>query len=182
MARLVEQPFAVRNDRNDAFAIPLTDGPTWKRVRFLFLPAYTGFRYGDRHYGISALLLRDAPAGEALTSDACMHDFESWSRPLLRGAHGEVTDPDMLRIRWHGTSVAVRKRDGSIPWGAETKRYATVYGAYPLWNTHCGVLAFAFSMNEDPAIAQQVRDRFARDAFEQFEPLVPKKPKELSRV
>jgi hypothetical protein len=168
LQRLLAEPWGIQSDKANALDIALPDAPHWRRVRFWLVPTYTGFRYGDKHHGAAAFLIREAPKDVPLTSDACLHDFESWARPIADGMRVTITDPEIARIPWQTGRVSVRARDTSVPFGFETKRYATVYGAYALWGTSCGILAYAFPMNEDAELARHVRDRFVHDAFSQF--------------
>ncbi|MCU0682544.1 MAG: hypothetical protein MUF34_09870 [Polyangiaceae bacterium] len=167
--RLLGEAFGARSDKRNSVGLALADAPLWKRVRFRLVPAYVGFRYGNSHHALAAFVVRDAPKGGPVTSDACMHDFEVWGRDFLRMVGGQSTDPAVARVRWKDSFISVRSREGSAPWLFETKRYAGAYGAYVLDGPRCGIVAYAFSMARDATLARQVRDRFAREAFGQLD-------------
>ncbi|HEU4533855.1 MAG TPA: hypothetical protein VFS00_07040, partial [Polyangiaceae bacterium] len=169
LERLLGEPFGARSDKRNSVGVPLADAALWKRVRFRLVPAYVGFRYGNSHHALAAFVLRDAPKGGPVTSDACMHDFEVWGRDFLRLVGGQTTDPAVARVRWKDSFITVRSREGSAPWLFETKRYAGAYGAYVLDGPRCGIVAYGFSMGRDAALARRVRDRFAREAFGQLD-------------
>ncbi len=169
LARLLGEPFGARADKRNTVGLALADASLWKRVRFRLVPAYVGFRYGNAHHALAAFVVRDAPKGEVVTSDSCLHDFEVWGRDFLRGIGGQSTDPTVARARWRDSFITVRTREGSAPWLFETKRYAGAYGAYVLDGPRCGIVAYAFSMASDPDLARRVRDRFAREAFEHLD-------------
>ncbi|HEU4407651.1 MAG TPA: hypothetical protein VFS43_20470 [Polyangiaceae bacterium] len=179
LERLLNEPWGPRADKKNSVAIGLPDSRLWKRIRFRLVPAYVGFRYGNAHHALAAFVLRDAPKGGPVTSDACMHDFEVWGRDFLRMVNGQSTDPTQARARWKDSFITVRAREGSAPWLFETKRYAGAYAAYVLDGPRCGIVAYAVSMASDPQLARRVRDRMAREAFEQLDvrgPLVQPPP------
>lgn len=169
LERLLNEPWGPRADKKNTVAVALPDSKMWKRVRFRLVPAYVGFRYGNNHHALGAFVVRDAPKGEPVTSDSCMHDFEGWGRDFLRMIGGQSTDPTIARTRWKDSFITVRTREGSAPWLFETKRYAGAYAAYVLEGSRCGIVAYAVSMARDPDLARRVRDRMAREAFEQLD-------------
>lgn len=163
--RLDHEPWGLRGDKKGHVSVALPDANNWRRVRMWFVPALTGFRYGDEHRGVSALFVRES---KATTSDACLDEFEAWARGPARQFDLEVEPPTDTEIRWRGQPVRVRQRDGAIPWGFWRKHYAGVYASFPAWPGRCATLTYAFPLDESAGSAHAARDRFAREAFARF--------------
>lgn len=167
LERLAMQPFAARNDRQATTFVPLADAPQWRRVKFWMFDPFTGFRYGDAHHAVGGVYLIDSPERDA-TSETCLHAFERWGSPLIRGLEVELGSPQTTKVTWRGQAMTVRTRDASVLWGTEKNTWAGVYGAYVPWPGTCAVLAYAFRGEEDLALARRVRDRFAERAYPLF--------------
>jgi hypothetical protein len=165
--RLSAEEWGLRVDRQDSMLVPLTDFKNWKRVKFKLVPSWTGFRYGDKHHGISALYFRAPPVTDP-TSDQCLVDFEQWARGLVSKFEAKITDADSTKVRWRGKDITVRSREGSgslIFYG--TRSYAVTYAAYPLWGG-CAILGYGFPMQESAEAARRTRDRYAKEAFHRY--------------
>lgn len=177
LARVLVEPMGPRVDRRDSVIVSLPDPGRWKRVKFKLIPSWTSFRYGDEHHAIATLYVRPPPVPNP-TSDQCMADFEKWGRELLANFEGKLTDADTTKVTWNGQSITVRSREGSgsfVFFG--TRSYAVTYAAYPIWGG-CAVLGYGMPMKESADLARQVRDRFAKEAFQSFVVKATEKPKE----
>jgi hypothetical protein len=166
--RLGVEAWGPRVDRRDSVLVPHPDPNNWKRVKFKLIPSWTGFRYGDKHHGISTLYMRPSPVPGEPTSEQCIIDFEKWGRELANKFEAKLTDADTTKIRWQGKDITVRAREGSATilfYG--TRAYAVTYAAYPVWGG-CAVLGYGFPMKESAEAAKRTRDRFAKEAFQQF--------------
>jgi hypothetical protein len=162
--RLLTQSWGQRADKRGAVMLGLPDSANWRRVTFWLIDTFTGFRYGDDHHAVAALFVRDAPSPGA-DSQACLREFEAWAESQASAFRAEVSVGSLDTTHWRESVIAIRRREGAVAWGLETRRYAAVYASYPFWDGSCATLAYAFPMKEDPDLAIRVRDRFAAQAF-----------------
>lgn len=178
IARLESQSWNGRGDRSATMLVPLTDAENWRRVKFWMFDPFTGFRFGDAHHAVAGVYLIDAPPGE-FTSQTCLRAFERWVNPLLRGMEVDVSTPVDSSATWHGAAITIRKRDATLLWGPDKRRWAGVYGAFAHWPGTCAILAYAVAASDDVELAHRVRDRFAREAFTRFVPRSEDRPRRL---
>ena len=105
---------------------------TGRPVEIVGVTTFGGFRYGDDHHAVIAILVRDADEGT--TPDACLDTFERWAEPTARDfnvsvetlstmrASGAVVAAENMPVASQGRGsksagrVKVSSRIVSVPW------------------------------------------------------------------
>lgn len=168
--RLSSENWGWRNDKRDYFHFPLSDFQNWKRVRFWGLPALVGFRYGDNHRAVAALWARPVQSGDPPTAAVCLDRFEEWGTPLAQGYSTSVSNTRTLAISRKGKDdVVVKTVDATVRSIFGNKKYLAAVGATIGWPNTCVIWGYAFKVEDAEDSAAKVRDRYAKEAFQQLE-------------
>ena len=175
--RLLKEQWGWRNDKRDVFHFPLSDWEQWRRVRFWGIPAFVGFRYGDKHRAISALWARRLRPDDAEDPQVCLDRLEAWGVPMADSYHVKVTKRGTSRASWKSTDdVLVQLVDAEVSSIFSHRKYAAVVGATFAWPRVCVVYGYAFRVDDAEDVVNEVRLRYAREAFSKLtvdDPLQP---------
>ena len=176
LVRQLSEPWGKRSDKDYQVHVPLTDRPHWKRVRFTGVDHLAGFRYGKDGHAVTLVVVQALEPGDALTSRSCLRRFELWARPQLNAYDVRLESTTERKITWRSGEVFIRLAEGAVNFGFSRRQYSTAWAAYPAYPRACLVYAIAIPWDTQPGLAQRVRDRWVREAFEQVETLTPEPP------
>jgi hypothetical protein len=168
LQRLVSDAWGWRNDKDDVLHVPLPDAQNWRRVRYIGVPSFVGFRYGDAHHAVNAVWVRAAENGRA-APDACLASFEDWGGPTARSFSVAITPGTVSRAPWTDREVVIKSVDAEINTLFANKSYRAAYGAYAMWPGTCTIFGVAVPVRGSPELAAAVRDRYIREAFSRME-------------
>lgn len=176
--RLQTEPWGWRADKRDVFHFPLSDWKNWRRVRFWGVPAFVGFRYGDKHRAVAALWARKLKDGDAATADTCMKRFEDWGHGVADQYSTKISEVQEQRVTWReADDVLVKTLEAQVKTLLSRRRYLGVVGATIGWPGVCVAYGYAFDADEVESEARAARDRYAREAYKQLT-RIPEKPPE----
>jgi len=177
LERLLHEQWGWRNDKRDEFHFPLSDWEQWRRVRFWGVPAFVGFRYGDKHRAVAALWARRLRTEDADDPQICLDRLEDWGGPIADFYHTTVTKGAISRVSWKDQDdVIVQVVDAQVSNVFSHRKYAAVVGATFGWPRICLVYGYAFRVEDWEEIADEVRLRYAREAFSKLTVKDPLRP------
>jgi hypothetical protein len=168
LQRLVAQPWGWRNDKDDTLHLPLADAQNWRRVKFIGVPSFVGFRYGDAHHAVVAVWVRAAEDGKT-TPEACLASFEDWGGPTARSFSVDIDPGTVSRARWTDTDIVIKAVDAQINTLFARKDYKAAYAAYSMWPGTCTIFGVAVPVRGSPEAAAAARDRYVREGFSRME-------------
>lgn len=176
LRRQLEEPWGLRNDKDDQLHAPTPDWSNWKRVRFRLVKHFTGFRYGKQHHVMALAFLLDVPEDSEQTTQSCMNRFEAWARPQLSD-YEVVFGPFKSRLsKWQSQPLQINYVDGHVDVGLDRHRFSLAWAAYAAYPDACLIYAVAVPWFEQEELARQVRDRWVKEGFEHMRPLTQKRP------
>lgn len=178
LQRLLDSPWGWRNDRQDAFHVPLSDWENWKRVRFWGVPSFVGFRYGDSHHAVMALWVKRLDPGDSDGDPGiCIDRMDRWAKPLSSTYRVRMTSREMARGSWKTQGdVAIRSVDAQVKALLATRTYHGTIAASFAWPRVCVVYGYAFEAGTAPEVSAKVRDRYVKEAFSRltvYDPYTP---------
>jgi hypothetical protein len=168
LGRLFVEAWGWRNDKDDVLHVPLPDWQKWRRVRYIGVPSFVGFRYGDAHHPVVAVWVRAAPEGQG-APDACLASFEDWGEPTARSFSVNILPGAVSRTAWTDREVVIKSVDAEINTLFAKKSYRAAYAAYAMWPGTCTIFGVAVPVRGSPEIAEAVRDRFVKEGFSRME-------------
>jgi hypothetical protein len=157
LERLDAAPWSPRRDRWGTIGIVLADARHWQRVKLWGYPTRAAFRFGDEHYGITAVWYQRTAGPD--DPESCLRRFVEEARPAAEayGVHAAATPP--VRA---GTMV-VEVIDATVDGVFDKKAYAGALAAYPSWPGTCLVQGFVVVAGQHPDLAARVRDRWVAE-------------------
>jgi hypothetical protein len=177
LSRQLEATWGARNDKDDLLHAPTPDWRNWKRVRFLGVDHFTGFRYGDEHHVVGIVFVQDVPRYGEPDALRCLRQFETWARPQIRDNDVELGEVGEVAQSWERGELIVRWVDGKVPLGFSVKEFSAAWAAYgSAYPDACLVYAMAVPWDGHGELAKQVRDRWVREGFQRMLPLTPERP------
>ena len=174
--RQLNEPWGLRNDKDDQLHAPTPDWQNWKRVRFRLVKHFTGFRYGEEHYVMALAFLLDVPPTSKQTTESCMNRFEAWARPQLSDYEVSFGEFQSTFKRWRGQPLQVNYVDGPVNVGLERHDFSVAWAAYAAYPDACLIYAVAVPWFEHGALARRVRDRWVAEGFQHMRPLTEHRP------
>jgi hypothetical protein len=168
LGRLLAETWGWRNDKDDVLHVPLPDWQNWRRVRYIGVPSFVGFRYGDAHHAVIAVWVRPAEEGKA-TPDACLESFEDWGGPTARSFSVNIIPGAVSRTLWTDREILVKSVDAEINTLFAQKSYRAAYAAYAMWPRTCTIFGVAVPVRGSADLAAAVRDRYVREGFSRME-------------
>ncbi len=168
LERLGAEHWGARRDRQGTIRIALADVRHWTRVRLWGEPTRAAFRFGDEHYGVTAVWY--SPAKGASDPESCLQRFIDEAKP--RGeAFGVHVDK---RTRVHVAQetlqagmtgpVPVEVVDASIDSIFDKDSFAGAIASYPSWPGTCLIQGFMVRAAKHPELAAKVRNRWVDEA------------------
>jgi hypothetical protein len=176
LLRQLSAPWGQRNDKDDQLHVPLPDWENWKRVRFWSVDHFAGFRYGKEHHAVSIVLVDDVKDGARSDVRSCLRRFERFARERLGPFDVRLGRASEKTTLWRSSPIQVRWVDGSVALGFSRLGFSAAWAAYPAYPDACLVYAMAVPWEDHGPLAQRVRDRWVREAFERVLPLTPTRP------
>jgi hypothetical protein len=187
LMRLLSEPFGAQTDKFGTIRSAFPDFANWRRVRFVGYPTRAGFRYGDQHYAIAAILYGPAQPDE--TPAGCLERFVNKARALGKTFNLElgpvareegVCHPrlSVLDPKPKPPNASARARPGQKPAARPMPAIRTEASfvsltasghwfaaavAYPTWPGSCLVQGFAVDGAEHPDLAEAVVARWLRE-------------------
>jgi hypothetical protein len=174
--RQLLEPWGQRNDKDNQLLVPLPDAGNWKRIRVWGVEHFVAFRYGKQGHALTAGVVQEVEAGEAIDSLRCLRRFDKWARPQLRAYDVKLGPIAQREVSWKNQSIMVESVDGHVDWGFSRRRFSAAWAAYPAYPNACLVYAVGVQWGEQEQLAKQVRDRFLLEAFQRVEPLTAERP------
>ena len=175
--RLANEPWGWRSDKQDAFHFPLTDWENWRRVRYWGLPTFVAFRYGDAHHGVTGLWVRALRPEDPDDINVCFDRMHDWGKRIATAYQTSFTLGTRATASWKAKDdVIVQTVDAGVFMLLTRRTYRAVVGVTFGWPRVCLVYGYAFRDDGDNSTAVQVRDRYAREAFQRLtvgDPLRP---------
>jgi hypothetical protein len=168
LERLIAQPWGWGKDKDDTLHVPLPDAQNWRRVKYIGVPSFVGFRYGDAHHAVIAVWVRAADNGNA-APQACLASFESWGEPTARSFSVSMGPGTVSRAPWTDREVLIKAVDAEINTLFTKKSYRAAYAAYAMWPGTCTIFGVAVPVRESPELAAAVRDRYVSEGFSRME-------------
>jgi len=168
LRRLTTEPWGWRNDKDDVLHVPLPDWQNWRRVRYIGVPSFVGFRYGDAHHAVIAVWVRPAESGKA-TTDECLAGFEEWGRPTAHSFSVEISPGTVSRAPWTDREVLIKSVDAEINTLFARKTYQAAYASYVMWPGTCTIFGVAVPVRGSADLAAAVRDRYIKEGFSRIE-------------
>jgi hypothetical protein len=180
------QKWGSRRDKDNQLVVPLVDKKNWKRVRFLLLDHFTGFRYGDDAHSVNVVLVQDiAPSVDERAShdppkppDAglCLTRAEEWAKPQLDLYGVNVQGVSTTYVKWRKKEVPVRFADAHFEYLFEEHDVSAAWASYPAYPDACLIFGIVVSWNGHPELARQVRDRWIREGVPKLRPRSKTRP------
>lgn len=175
--RLVRESWGWRNDKRDVFHFPLSDWKNWRRVRFWGIPAWVGFRYGDKHRAIAGLWVRRVRGGDPETPEVCLQRFEEWGIPIAEAYGAKIKNERESRATWKTKDdVVIKTLDADVASLFSSRTYLAVVGATLGWPSVCVVYGYAFEVGSGGDLAEQARRRYSLEAYQQLTKTTEKTP------
>jgi hypothetical protein len=175
LKRQLEADWGYRTDKDRQARFPLPDRRNWKRVRFLLVDHFVGFKYGEDQHTLTAGFVVNLPEGSPHTSAACLEQFERESLRQVAQFGGKVTDVSMDMARWNEKPLIIRKATGHVRVLGKKYDAALSWAGYPAYERGCLVYAVAVPWDGQRDLAEQVRDDFSH-GFQRFQPLTSDMP------
>jgi hypothetical protein len=176
LLRQLEEPWGMRNDKDDQIHAPLPDWEKWKRVRYWGVDHFTGFRYGDDHHAVAVAFVLDLPEGEPNDSRSCLRRFEQWARPQIKAFDVKLGPVGVRESRWRDQKILIQFVDGRVDSAFSRREYSAAWTAYPAYPDACLIYAMAAAWREHPELAKKLRDRWVADGFTRMHTLTPGRP------
>jgi hypothetical protein len=155
-------PWGSRIDRRHLVSVPLPDGGRWTHVTFWGATTLAGWRYGDAHHGVVAVVTFPRRTGEPV--DSCLERVASWGRGKAEAF--DVRFGALARERF-GFRLEGQPRMGTVvTFDAERRsifggrHYASALAAYGAWDETCLVVGVAIPEIGDGVLARKIRDGF----------------------
>lgn len=165
LERQLEGKFDRRSDKDGQVRLPLADAKHWKRVRFLGVDHLTGFQYGSDHDVVTSAFVVKTPPGEKPTSRACMASFEQDGLAKFKRHKGKLGQLFESEGRWKKQPLVAHQADGKLTVFFSRYEFSAAWVAYPAYEDGCLVVATVVLWDDEPELAQQVRDRWLREAI-----------------
>jgi hypothetical protein len=174
LEQLRTAPLAPKTDKQNSVIVPLPDGPSWTRVRFITVPGLVGFRYGKSHHAIVAGFVTHVD--DNTVEGACSKSFEKWAMPWIEAFEVDLHHDAPAAFPWT-LPVSEKTAPKKIaivdvdPLFAKTatvlsrENYAAAWVAYPAWDKACLIVGVAIPARDDEPRAREVRDRFVKEVF-----------------
>jgi hypothetical protein len=162
LERLAAEPWGSRRDRPNTLRVPLVDARHWQRVKLWGYPTRAAFRFGDEHFGITAIWYLPTPGRD--DPDACLDRFIADARPAAE-AYG-VQAAGIRRVHTTQRSgpvqrpVVIQVIDGSVESLFDSGAYVGALAAYQSWPGTCLIQGFVVVADKHRELAVQVRDRW----------------------
>ena len=176
LTRQLNEPWGLRNDKDDQLHAPTPDWQNWKRVRFRLVKHFTGFRYGKEHYVMALAFLLDVPPDSAQTTGSCMNRFEAWARPQLSDYEVSFGEFQSTFKRWRRQPLQVNYVDGHVDVGLDRHEFSVAWAAYAAYPDACLIYAVAVPWFDHGELARRVRDRWVAEGFQHMRPLTETRP------
>ncbi len=176
LERILASGWGWRNDKDDQIHVPLLDWKRWKRIRFWGVEHLTGFKYEDSHDVLTIAVTVALPEGAEATAANCLSAFDSWARPQARRYDVELGPMRTRRTSWRGGRLLVKWVDGHVDLGFQRREFSAAWAAYPAYPRSCLVYAVSVLWEGERTLAQQLRDRFVEEGFEQMDALTNVRP------
>lgn len=174
---LLHAPWGARNDKDDTIHAPTPDWVHWKRVRFWGVHHFTGFRYGDEHHAVALVFVQPVPEGMHTDTLTCMHRFEAWARPQIRGYDVHLGPIGVHESEWHHRPMRVEYVDGDVEMAFSHHHFSAAWAAYPdAYPDACLIYAMAVPWRGSEQLAKELRDRWVAEGFQRMRPLTDKAP------
>ena len=165
LERQLEGKFDRRSDKDGQVRLPLADAKHWKRVRFLGVDHLTGFQYGSDHHVVTSAFVVKTPPGEKPTSRMCMASFEEDGLAKFKRHKGKLGQLFESEGRWKKQPLVAHQADGKLTVFFSRYEFSAAWVAYPAYEDGCLVVATVVLWDDEPELAQQVRDRWLREAI-----------------
>jgi hypothetical protein len=187
LMRLLSEPLGTLTDKFETIRARFPDWANWRRVRFVGYPVRSGFRYGDQHYAIDAIIYSQGQPGD--TPETCLGRFVDKARAIGKNFNlelGPVTNevgtcyprdsvltprpkppkaPESARPSQKQLSMpmpAIRTEASFVTVLASGHWFAAAV-AYPTWPGTCLVQGFAVDGADHPDLAEAVVSRWLRE-------------------
>jgi hypothetical protein len=164
LQRLIAEPWGWRNDKDDVLHVPLPDSQNWRRVKYIGVPSFVGYRYGDAHHAVIAVWVRAADEGNA-SPVTCLASFEDWGGPTARSFSVDIDPGNLSRVPWTDREAVIKPVDAKINTLFARKDYRAAYAGYVMWPGTCTIFGVAVPVRGATELAKAVRDRFIREGF-----------------
>jgi hypothetical protein len=162
LQRLDSSAWAPRRDRWGTIVIALADARHWQRVNLWGYPTRVAFRFGDEHYGITAVWYQRTAGPD--DPESCLRRFVDEARPAAEAYGVHATATRLVRTdRPGGGTMVVQVIDATVDGLLGEKAYAGALAAYPSWPGTCLVQGFVVVAGEHHDLAVHVRDRWVAE-------------------
>lgn len=176
--RLLYARWGARDDKHNRLHAPMPDWRHWRRVHYWGVKQFTGFRYGDVHHVMAIVFVQPVPKGMSTDSLTCMHRFEAWVRPQIRGYDVHLGPIGVHTSKWRHRPMRVEYVDGDVDLAFMHHPFSAAWAAYPRpYPDACLIYAIAVPWRGSKDLAQELRDRFVIEGFQRMRLLTHKAPK-----
>ena len=166
LERLEREPWGVKRDRYATLIVPLADTRHWRRVKLWGYPTRTAFRFGDDHYGITAVWYQ--PSTGPSDPESCLKRFSGAAQAQAEGMGAQLLDTRLVHVMQHteryDRPMVVQVFEGSVDAIVETKDYMGAIASYPSFPGTCLLQGFVVVAGKHPELARRVRDRWVAEA------------------
>jgi hypothetical protein len=163
---LERQAFAPRRDRYNTLSVQLAEPRLWRRVKLWGYPTRAAFRFGDEHYGVTAVWYEPARGPDDAAS--CLKRFVAQGRAAADAFGVRATEARLVHTLQVGPTgskeMVVDVIDAAVDGVGDAKEYAGALAAYTSWPGTCLLQGFVVTAARHRALAAHIRDRWVAEA------------------
>jgi hypothetical protein len=165
LERLDREPWGHKRDRWATILVPLADTRNWRRVKLWGYPTRTAFRFGDDHYGITAVWYQ--PSEGPSDPESCLRRFARAAQAQAESLGAQLLDARIVRGMQHtglyDRPMVVEVFEGSVDALFETRGYMGAIAAYQSFPGTCLLQGFVVVAEKHRDLARRIRDRWVAE-------------------
>lgn len=165
LERLEHEPWGVKRDCYATLIVPLVDTRHWRRVKLWGYPTRTAFRFGDDHYGVTAVWYQ--PSAGPSDPASCLARFAGAAQAQAEGLGVQLLESRVVRGMQHTEGydrpMVVEVFEGSVDAVFETKGYMGAVAAYQSFPGTCLLQGFVVVAGKHRNLARRIRDRWVAE-------------------